>query len=65
MYLVEKFLRLLNCIEPSDKLIKVKSWKPVLTEGHIEWPCLLIDTTSLRMTISPVWDRSRISNILF
>lgn len=48
-------------LEDGDKLVRVKSWRPYLGPHGLEWPCLLIDSNRhRRMSINPVWDRSRL-----
>lgn len=63
----EWFVRLLRLIEPSDKLVRVKSWRPVIywEKRELWWPCLLIDRRGgSRITGWPVWDWPRIRDVL-
>ena len=56
--MLRRFLEWL-LLEPGDKIVRVKSWKPVWLRGCIEWPCLLVDSRSQRRTAWPVWGRQR------
>lgn len=40
---------------PGAKLVCVKSWAPTLGEFGLEWPLLLIDRGSERLTMAPIW----------
>ncbi len=47
-------------------LVRVKSWRPCWVNGHIEWPCMLIDVGSgNRMTVWPVWDWVRVRSLFW
>ena len=59
--------RFLEHLLPADeKVIHVKSWKPVWLNGHVEWPCMLIETKGgRRMTVWPVWDWVRVRSLFW
>lgn len=61
---MNRFLEWL-CLEPGDKIVRVKSWRPVWLHGCVEWPCLLIDFRrgNCRATVWPVWNRQRLRDL--
>jgi hypothetical protein len=44
-------------------IVRVKTWKPWWGPHGIEWPCVLADYQSRRMTVTPVWNCARISSL--
>lgn len=58
----ERLIRFLRLIEPKDKLVRVKSWRPYWdSRYHCPlWPTLLVDRHGgCRCTSQPLWDRAR------
>ena len=47
------------------RVVKIKSWQPVMGPYGIEWPTLLVDRQRGcgRQTISPVWNAARVRQL--
>jgi len=55
----------LRLIEPDDRLVRIKSWRPRWDEHGPLWPTMLVDLRGgQRMTVQPVWDWERVRLLL-
>ncbi len=60
--MTEWFIRLLRLIQPKDKLVRVKSWRPSWDGRHRcpAWPLMVVDCQGgSRFIGQPLWDRAR------
>ena len=48
-------------LSDADALVSVISWWPYWGRHGIEWPHMRIDRRGQRMSVSPVWDRTRLT----
>jgi hypothetical protein len=62
---MKRFLQWL-CLEDGDRIVRIKSLRPVICRNHwsgrreLLWPTLLVDRRGgRRETSQPVWDRVR------
>ena len=57
-----RFLKWLLFMDDCERIVRVKSWLPSRGFGGVGWPTLLVDRYDTRMTVTPIWDRTRLAS---
>lgn len=60
----DRFLKWLLNLDDCERIVRVKSWLPSWGYGGVGWPVLLVDRYSARMTVTPIWDRTRLASFI-
>ena len=58
-WLLTRALRWRGHLGAKDRVLKVKSWSLQWGEFGLEWPCILIQRSIFRETITPCWGPER------